>query len=401
MPTGSEPAVGPRVALRNGRLVFNGRELTPFGGELQYFRVRDPQGDGGRTHELWRETLERMAKAGMNFLSTYVPWDWHAPDSTRHDWGGDRDLGAFLEMAHALKFVVCLKPGPYITAEWPEGFRTFGAVPAWFKERHPETLVRRPGGALWSFDPLGRRDQVQPRYDAPAFIDAVRQWFAALAPVIRPFLHARPCVAMIQLDNETNLWWSDLAHVDLPGDYAGRLRHCVNYLAVLRDIWRDLDIDEPDVLFTANDSPFAIPLRHNLLQDAGLKSAVALPTLDVYPRGIPLRDIPADQPWQGAFFTRLLERHAPERFAFGAEIQGMDLKLAFGATATARPEATGQLLTSMIGSGLKGGALYVMREGLNADGTLYGPAACFAIHGDATARWDVASRFARWMREDG
>ena len=402
-PLNLKPDTQPRVAIRDGLLHFNGRAVLPFGGEVQYFRNRDPHGDPERTHEIWRETLDRMAAAGMNHVTTYVPWDWHEEEEGKFRWDGDRDLDKFLALAYARGFIVGLKPGPFITAEWPRGFGSFGAVPSWFRTRYPQALARTSAGRAWTFDPLGGRDQTQPRYDAPEFLAATKKWFAAVAPVIKRYMVERPCVAILQLDNETNLWWTDLAQVDVAGGYEERQEHCRRYLADLKWFWHEVGIEEGDVLFTTNDSPFAIPGRHNVLTDGPRKSSVALLTLDTYPKGIPqpISSAPTDQPFQAPYFTRLFECHSKRNFAYAAEIQAMNLKHMFGLTAQCDPRVTGQLLAQLLGSGLKGGSLYVMREGLNGDGTLYGPAAPIAIHGDATSRWDVVAKFARFVARHG
>ncbi len=414
-----KPERQPRVAIRDGLLHFNGRAVVPFGGEVQYFRNRDPYGDPEHTFGIWQQTLDRMAAAGMNHVTTYVPWDWHEAEEGKFRWDGDRDLDRFLGLAYARGFVVGLKPGPFITAEWPRGFGSFGAVPAWFRERYPGSLVTRPGGGAWTFDPLGGGDQTQPRYDAPEFLTATKKWFAALAPILKRYIFERPCVALLQLDNETNLWWSDLDQVDVAGGYEERQEHCRRYLADLKWFWHELGIEDGDVLFTVNDSPFAIPGRRNLLADGPRKSSVALLTLDTYPKGLPLYqcgalklfpelpkllpflDAPVDQPFQASYFSRLFESHSRKNFLYAAEIQAMNLKQLFGQQAVCEPRATGQLLTQLFGSGMKGGALYVMREGINGDGTLYGPAAPIALHGDATARWEVVAKFARFAARHG
>ncbi|MCE9583610.1 MAG: beta-galactosidase, partial [Planctomycetes bacterium] len=159
---------------------------------MQYFRVRDPLGDPERTHEMWRATLDRMAAAGMNHVTTYVPWDWHEEEQGKFRWDGDRDLDKFLSLAYARGFLVGLKPGPFITAEWPRGFGSCGAVPAWFRAKHPGSLVLNRRARPWSFDPLGRSDQTQPRYDAPEFMEATRAWFKAIAPIVRRYVFERP-----------------------------------------------------------------------------------------------------------------------------------------------------------------------------------------------------------------
>lgn len=397
-PTLPQPSNGFRVAVRDGRLCFNGRAVVPFGGELQYFRVRDPGGDPRRTHEMWAETLDRMAEAGLNLVSTYVPWDYHEPAPGRFDFAGDRDFELLLEMIWKRGLMACVKPGPFITAEWPRGFGTFGAVPDWFRARHPDAMVRRPGGGAWSFHPLGDRDQAQPAYDHPRFREAVKRWFAALAPLLRRYIHDRPAIAMLQLDNETNLFWSGLDHIEGHADYARRHDHCCDYLSDLKAMWGEAGIGDRDVLFSVNDSPFPIPGRHTLLPDTPRKSTIALHTLDTYPRALPLPARFADQPFQAPYFTKMFARRG---YAFAAEIQAMELKFLLGVRSKCAPGVMGHHLAQLFGSGLRGGVMYVIREGLNADGTLYGPGAPLSLHGHATARWDVIRAFAGFLKTHG
>ena len=54
----------------------------------------------------------------MCFPFRYVPWNYHEPSPNRYDFGGDRDLDHFLQLAHDLGLLVILRPGPYICGEW-------------------------------------------------------------------------------------------------------------------------------------------------------------------------------------------------------------------------------------------------------------------------------------------
>jgi beta-galactosidase GanA len=121
------------VVLRDGALSVRGKPTFLWGGDVHYFRVRDPGGDVARTHAMWADTLDKLKAAGCNHVSTYVPWDVHATSAGTFDFSGQRDLRAFLSMAKERGLHVVLKPGPLITGEWPRGAGTFGAVPAWWK----------------------------------------------------------------------------------------------------------------------------------------------------------------------------------------------------------------------------------------------------------------------------
>jgi hypothetical protein len=319
-PPDTTPAPG-HVVIREGALHVGGEPTYLFGGELQYFRVRDPGHDAARTHALWERALDRMQAAGMNLVSTYVPWDYHSPADGAWDFEGARDLARFLELVARRGMHLLFKPGPLITAEWPRGIGTFGAVPAWFKRAHPEALALRADGRHFVFGSAGDSDQRQPSYLHPAYLDAVRVWYRRALGFARP--HLGGALVGIQIDNETNLYWSEifgdldynpvaLAHYRgfLARAYgsvqalnrAYRTRYTAfaevvpptrkpsllatarrtryhrddpwradwyfaaqamgaEYLAVLREMIEQEGFREPDVLLFTNDSPFSLNLE--------------------------------------------------------------------------------------------------------------------------------------------
>ncbi len=331
----------PLTRTTRGLLDAEGRPALLYGGEIQYYRIRDRRLDPARTLDLWRDRLDRVVDAGMNYVTTYVPWDWHELAPGRFDFEGARDLPRFLELCHERRLIVHFKPGPLINSEWPTGPGSFGALPSWFRERHPEALARRPDGRFYHFHPLFPvADSRQPALLHPAYLDAVRRWFEAVAPIVKRFVHDEPTIAMLQLDNETNHFFGDRFALDhneaqlahwrrfLQRRYGTlaalnarwRTRHesfdaiappsapprrteenplvrdwfeaaqdgIAEYLATLRAMWEELGIAEPDVLFTTNDSPHsARPVRHIVLFDGPRKNASGFANLDLYPKMLP------------------------------------------------------------------------------------------------------------------
>jgi len=154
--------------------------------DLHYFRVRDPGYDTGFTEERWIGTLNLMRAAGMNLVSTYAPWDYHQPGPDTWDFSGARDLGKFMDLACARGFHVILKPGPLITGEWPKGFGSFGAVPAWWKTAHPESLALKADGTPFNYSPSGDETQTQPSYLDPTYLASVREWYRRVLAIARP-----------------------------------------------------------------------------------------------------------------------------------------------------------------------------------------------------------------------
>lgn len=48
----------------------------------------------------------------------YIPWNYHEESPGRYNFSGDRDVEYFLQLAKDIGFLVILRPGPYICAEW-------------------------------------------------------------------------------------------------------------------------------------------------------------------------------------------------------------------------------------------------------------------------------------------
>jgi len=442
------------VEIRGGALYFHGRRYFPFGGEVQYFRLRDKNFNARETQAVWGDTLDQMKRAGMNFVTTYVPWNYHESEPDKFDFSGARDLDKFLEMCAQRDMLVQVKPGPYITAEWPYGPRSFGAVPAWLLERHPETMVLDRKGRPFSVDPLGAKWARQCTYMHPLFLERVRKWFEAVAPIILKYIRDIPCVFSLQVDNETNLFWADryridfnpvaLAHFrkfleDRYGDIGSLNEACCasyssfdevepprksrrnlpehnarhidwfdagwayvrDFLVELRRMWGSLGIGEPDVLFTTNDTHALLPVVDwKLLWPRPAQKAVAgLATLDAYPRNNPLSRALDDLPYQTAFTTRLLDAYGDDypakngSWVMGAEMQGGMFHVPIMKMGV-RPEATERIVTQAIGNGVKAYATFVIREGYNLDNSIYHFQAPINYKGEKTPRFDVLEKAA-------
>ncbi|GIW73357.1 MAG: hypothetical protein KatS3mg102_2899 [Planctomycetota bacterium] len=367
------------VTIERGALAIDGRRRLLLGGELQYFRVRARDFDGARTQELWAERLRQMREAGLDTVSSYVPWDYHAPAPGRFAWSGARALRRFCELAAAQGLSIILKPGPHILAEWPYGFGHWGAIPTWWLEANPAELVRERSGRVFRWHPLhprlGRRRNRLPSYASEPFLHAVEGWFAAVLEQVRDLMGPGGPIIAIQLDNETNLFWSDAYRIDFhpaalaryhqrlqqrygtlarlaraygrryrsfaevrPPAAPGRgpaaahrdwLEHqrllAAEYLAALRGIWERLGVREPDVLFLTNDTPKTYPgLRTLLLPDGVRKNRMAgLYCLDTYPRSLPL---PAralfDEPYEPDAFAKLYAHWSGQCPAVGGGARG-------------------------------------------------------------------------------
>ena len=375
----------PHVRVAKDAVVVDGRPSWLLGGEFQYFRVRDRRFDGPSTHALWGDRLDQLRSAGLDLVSTYIPWDYHAPGPGTYDFTGARDVGRFFDMAAERGFRIVVKPGPHILAEWPYGFGSWGAIPRWWTRANPEELVRDRKGRIFRWNALhprlGPRRNALPSYGSEAFLEATSEWFRAVLPTFRDHLGPGGAVIGLQLDNETNFFWSDIYRIDHHPEQLARFRRSLEerytslaamsvahgrtyrsleevrppvrsgegttelhrdwiahlhatvegYLGRLRGNWEDLGVREPDVLFLTNDTPQAFPfLRDILLPHGPSKNRHGLHAMDTYPRGMgvsrPGKGL-FDNPFEPDFHCKLYDRWndiytGPSRFVFGIEIQG-------------------------------------------------------------------------------
>lgn len=81
------------------------KKLRPFrilSGSLHYFRVL-PQ--------LWSDRIEKMKKAGLNTIETYIPWNLHEPFRGNYQFNeGLADLVSFLKLVHQHEMFTIIRP---------------------------------------------------------------------------------------------------------------------------------------------------------------------------------------------------------------------------------------------------------------------------------------------------
>ena len=103
------PAPAAQKAIRvDGRgFTINGQPTYVASGSIHYARV---------PHELWRDRLLRLKRAGFNTVETYAFWNFHEPRENQWDFTGDKDIGAFLTTAQELGLYAIVRVGPYVCA---------------------------------------------------------------------------------------------------------------------------------------------------------------------------------------------------------------------------------------------------------------------------------------------
>ena len=151
------------VAGSDGRFYLNGKPKRLISGEFHYFRVHPAQ---------WDDRLRRMRTAGLNTITTRVPWNLHERQQSTFHFRGRWNLADFIHTVHRLGFLLIVDVGPYIDADWE-----FGGLPSWLL-RDRNAMVRTS-----SYRP---------------FIEYVERYYKHLLPIIerRTYRKHGPVIAV-------------------------------------------------------------------------------------------------------------------------------------------------------------------------------------------------------------
>ncbi|MFF2659969.1 beta-galactosidase [Kitasatospora sp. NPDC058032] len=179
-----------RPRFLDGTLWLDGRPRFLITGEYPYYRDRP-----GR----WAPKLRAMREAGIEVVTSYVPWRHHEiarGDGRRwcFDGDGNRDLAGFLELVAATGLLAVLKPGPYVHAELP-----FGGLP----DRLSPTLdPERSAARSADGRPLPCDRFTLPSALDPGFLADALDWLRAVGLFLRPFTHPHGPLVAAQIGNE-------------------------------------------------------------------------------------------------------------------------------------------------------------------------------------------------------
>uniref|UniRef100_A0A6V7QTJ0 beta-galactosidase n=1 Tax=Ananas comosus var. bracteatus TaxID=296719 RepID=A0A6V7QTJ0_ANACO len=215
------------------------RPFRIIGGDVHYFRI---------VPEYWRDRLLRAMALGLNTIQTYVPWNLHEPQPQRWNFEGIADLESFLELAQELGFLVMLRAGPYICAEWD-----LGGFPAWL---------------------LGIQPPLNLRSSDSTFLSFANRWWGTLLPKVAPLLYSNGG-PVIMVENEFGSFGDDknyLHHlVDLARRHLGTDTILYTTDGGSKDTLEKGTIPEKDIFaavdFTTGDDPwpiFKLQKKYNL-----------------------------------------------------------------------------------------------------------------------------------------
>src|SRR5258706_12858759 len=83
--------------------IIDGKKTFLVSAGLEYARI---------PHELWKDRLLRLKRAGFNCIEIYTFWNFHEPQEGQFDFSGDHDLGAFLRQVKQLGMYAIVRVGP-------------------------------------------------------------------------------------------------------------------------------------------------------------------------------------------------------------------------------------------------------------------------------------------------
>lgn len=173
------------LRLNRNRFILKGRPFFIFSGEIHYFRILP---------DLWPCFLEKAKQAGLNTVSTYIPWCWHEEKENEFDFSGrthlQKNLIKFLEEVKRKNLYLILRIGPVSNAELKnEG------IPGWLFKKHPEILTKGKGT-----ENLPHTTLIS--YLNPDFLKFVKKWYYEVFQIIEEF---KNITLLVQVDNEIGM----------------------------------------------------------------------------------------------------------------------------------------------------------------------------------------------------
>ncbi|WP_165956868.1 beta-galactosidase [Kribbella antibiotica] len=153
------------LGLSDRGLERDGVPFIPISGEVHYSRI---------PRDRWEARLRSVVAAGVTVVSTYVPWLHHVPDGAGPQFGGNLDVGAFIDACGNHRLDVVLRIGP-----WCHGELRNGGFPDW----------------------VAAADVVH-RTDDPRYLELVEEWFGQLAGHLGRRAGPDGDLLAIQLENE-------------------------------------------------------------------------------------------------------------------------------------------------------------------------------------------------------
>jgi beta-galactosidase len=198
------------IKIADKKFIIHQKPTFLYGGELHYFRVPKDE---------WKDRLDKMKEAGLNMVSTYIPWQIHEKNEGDIDLSGknwpENDLKAFIQLVKDSGMFCLVRPGPYVMSEL-----TTDGIPLWLINNYPEALAMTQEGKPHHTRIFS--------YMHPTYLDKVKRWYNAVFEILAPYqIDKGGPIVMMQLDNEVGMFqW-----IVNQGDYSElTLSYFLNFL---------------------------------------------------------------------------------------------------------------------------------------------------------------------------
>ncbi len=177
------------VSVGEKSFYINGKPVFIYSGEIHYFRI---------PKKYWNEHLKSAKAAGLNTVSSYIPWNWHEYEEGKFDFTGkshpQRDLVKFIELVEENGLYFSARVGPVSNAELVEE-----GIPKWLLKNNPDIYVQRKG-----FNNLPHALLLS--YLNPKFHSFVKKWYDQVMPIVaKKQIQEGGPIILVQLCNEISM----------------------------------------------------------------------------------------------------------------------------------------------------------------------------------------------------
>ncbi|MBI3012129.1 MAG: beta-galactosidase, partial [Elusimicrobia bacterium] len=184
-----ESVINPAIQTKDRSFYLKGKPFFIYSGEIHYFRI---------PKKYWNSHLQQAKSAGLNTVSSYIPWNWHEYEEGKFDFTGQsnpqRDLVQFLKLIKKNGLYFSARVGPVSNAEL-----THEGIPGWLLDSHPEIYVQRKG-----FNNLPHALLLS--YLHPTFQNYVKKWYDQILPLVsQSQVHQGGPILLVQLCNEIGM----------------------------------------------------------------------------------------------------------------------------------------------------------------------------------------------------
>jgi beta-galactosidase len=190
-----------KIFLKDKQLFIDKKPFIMFSGEIHYFRVPGSK---------WKMVINKAKAAGLNTISTYIPWRWHEYKEGSFDFTGitlkERNLIAFMDLVKKAGLYLSLRPGPMCHGEIIDD-----GLPGWLMDDYPQVRLKKPNGELF------RGSMISLMH--PDYLRLVSKWYQKVMPIIsKEQITKGGNVILLQLDNEISMinWLTKIADTTHP-----------------------------------------------------------------------------------------------------------------------------------------------------------------------------------------